>query len=236
MTTMVWPIEVLEPEQIRWQFRGGVSQGPVTMSGISQSGYFGGGGHWALSMTRVLVNSPTQYFAWRALETGLDNGAAPIIISIPDYGGIVRANGNPIVGVTYRDGVPHSDGSLFESDLIEVYTVDGAVMGATALRLDVFTGPEILAGMVFSALDSNGYPRRYQISTALAVDGEIGQYDITFRPPLRSDLAAGTYCNFSNPGLVMKLADPESITGDSFAGRFAEFSPIFVEYFVRTDA
>lgn len=236
----VWPIELLMPEKPNWELAGGyVSGGAQNQQGWVQRGVYGGGGTWRLTMTRIVIDDDFEKrLSWRGFQANLDSGASPVIIRIPDFAGIEQLYpegdedpGPPLEGQPFGDGTLFSDGAEWGEYDVTVQCVGGADMNATTMEVEVIAGPALRPGLVFSVLDEQGLDRKHMIRAATAEGSPVGRYSITFRPWLRAAIADGAELNFSNPGCVMKLAEPGSIFAEETGGRWAEPSPIFEEWF-----
>ena len=70
--------------------------------------------------------------------------------------------------------------------------------------------------------------RMYEIGEVLDVTGTV--YTVTIEPPLREAITEiGTAADFNKPGLVMIVADPNSMGVKVISGSWAEKSITFVE-------
>ncbi|WP_257540996.1 hypothetical protein [Sphingobium sp. CFD-1] len=161
-----------------------------------------GGGRWVAEYGSAPLNRREKVLSWRSARAILEGGAVPIIFPICD------ARHQPVGS---RSRVPHSDDSPFSDDSLYgtsdcfVTAAADAPLRATSLILNIASiGKPLLGGERFSIDHPTWRHRLYEIKS---IDG--GQ--ITFRPPLREAVPAGTEINFSDPRCVMRL------TGDMAA-------------------
>lgn len=162
----------------------------------------GGGRVFAEFGSGSLIDRDTN-LAWRALLTLLEEGVTPVVVPFCDirhtpYGGQHR--------------VPHSDGTPFDDDA--EYIGGGSVgysNGAFDLRSTTIVLGFDLAGFALSQPLVGGewfaieHPtkgwRAYRVATIVAQTSNTAT--VTFRPPLREQVLAGTTVDFKEPRCLM---------------------------------
>lgn len=181
-----------------------------------------GGGRWVAQYGNAPLNRREKVMAWRAARAILDGGTVPIIFPVCD------ARHQPVLG---SRGVPHSDGSPFSDESLysggggTVHAAADAPLRSTSMTLAIETlGKPLIGGERFSIDHPTWRHRMYEIKT---IDGE----QITFRPPLREAVAAGTEINFSDPRCVMRLAAESDMAAPLNGPRTATGSITLVEDF-----
>ena len=179
-----------------------VISGGTALSGDETVIATDGGGRWVAEYGNAPLNRREKVLSWRAARAILEGGAVPIIFPICD------ARHQPVAS---RSRVPHSDNAPFSDDTLylggdcAVTAAGNSDLRATSLNLNIATlGKTLVGGERFSIDHPTWRHRLYEIKT---VDGNR----ITFRPPLREAVTAGTEINFSDPRCVMRL------TGDMAA-------------------
>lgn len=190
--------------------RANVISGGIAINGDESVIATDGGGRWVADYQNAPLNRREKVLSWRALRALLNSGTRAIIFPICD------ARHQPVASrqhVPHSDGSPFSDGSLYSGGDCEVRAGANAALRATSMTLDIVTlGKPLIAGERFSINHPTWRDRLYEIAT---IDGD----DITFRPPLREAVTAGTELNFSDPRCVMRLSGDMSapLNGPRFA-------------------
>lgn len=154
----------------------------------------GGGRVFAEFGGGELVDRETV-LAWRAVLAGLDEGVTPVIVPFCD------ARHQPYGGehaVTYGDGTTHSDGTLFSGGGPFAEVTADAALRATSLSFNGAFSRPLIGGEWFTILHPSKGPRAYKVSS---IDSDAGT--LSFRPPLREAIEAGTKLDFSNPRCLM---------------------------------
>lgn len=148
-----------------------------------------------------------KVLAWRAMLGRLDAGVTQMVVPFCDlrhqpYGGSAA--------VTYGDGTRHSDGTPFApGGPAADSTIAVALRGTTLTLTGLFARP-IIGGEWFSIDHPAKDWRAYRVRSVDAGTGAI-----TFRPPLREAIEAGTSLDFANPRCLM-VQDGRASSGMSF--------------------
>lgn len=170
--------------------------GGTSLSGQQDTIATDGGGLWFFDLTEPYLDEVPIANAWRALS-GYLGGGQPIIVRICDAR---HQPTNGFVEVPHSDGTPFSDGSLYLSGDCEVRASADAPLRGTSLAIDVLSlGRALGGGERFSIAHPTMLDRLYQI-TEISDDG----LTISFVPPLREAVTAGTELNFEDPRCVMR--------------------------------
>lgn len=139
-----------------------------------------------------------KVLAWRALITMLEEGVTEMVVPFCDirhqpFGGEHTA--------TYGDGSVHSDGTPFSGGGPFGETTAPAALRATTLQFNGAFSQPLIGGEWFTIEHIAKGPRAYRVRT---VAGDV----LTFRPPLREAITAGTRLDFANPRCRM-IQDPD---------------------------
>lgn len=142
-----------------------------------------------------------KVLAWRSLAGQLADGVTEMIVPFCDirhqpYGGEHT--------VTYGDGTHHSDGTPFAGGGPEAEADAGAAIRATTLTITAAFGRPLLGGEWFGIEHATAGWRAYKVHT-------IGGAEITFLPPLREAIDAGTVLDFANPRCLMRQDSKASL-------------------------
>lgn len=152
----------------------------------------GGGRVFAEFGGGELVDRDTV-LAWRALTARLGEGVTPMVVPFCDarhqpYGGTHE--------VTYGDGAYHSDGTPFAGGGSFGEVTADAALRATTLEFNAVLAQPLIGGEWFTIVHPTKGERAYRVHS---VDGSA----LSFRPPLREAVAAGTELDFTNPRCLM---------------------------------
>jgi len=181
-----------------------------------------GGGRWLFEMGDSNLNQVQSLKLWRAYEALLDGGATEVILKLCDRR---QSTGWPYVIV---DNVPHDDDTLFDDDTgYSQESTSPIYAGAAALRatsMSVNSDSLIAPGEHFSIEHPTAGWRLYRVG---ARDGAV----ITFRPPLREAIAAGTFLETEQPRCVVRQIDASSFAPAVTRHRYAKGSAAFMESF-----
>lgn len=181
-----------------------------------------GGGRWVAQYGSAPLNRRDKVLAWRAARAMLEGGVVPVIFPICD------ARHQPVAGtyrVSHSDDTPFSDDSLYSGGDCTVAAAADVALRGTAMTLAITTiGKPLIGGERFSIRHPVWGDRLYEIKT---VDGN----QITFRPPLREAVLAGTEINFSDPRCVMRLAADSDMSAPLNGPRAATGSITLIEDF-----
>lgn len=168
--------------------------GEAIAGGTDRISTDGGGRVFAEFADGGLVDRDTV-LAWRALLGILEEGVTPMVVPFCDrrhqpYGGEHR--------VTYGDGTRHSDGTPLVGGGPVAETTADAALRATSLAFTGLFAQPLIGGEWFSIEHPTKGWRAYKVRT---VDADAGT--LTFRPPLREAVEAGTPIDFANPRCLM---------------------------------
>lgn len=216
MTFSVFPTDgVFDPETEIWRLRGVALDGSVSLGGSSTLTRTDGGGLWTCEQTGIELFTTEQLLAASALDMQLEAGASPIIV--PCFNWPLR----PVPA-----GVDWSPALVLSAD---------AARRATTLTVIITVGGPLTGGEPFSIVHPIRGKRLYRVHSADAavlVDGVLTQ-TIRIRSPLREASLAGTSLDFTTPGCLMRLANPDTWLSPLDAAHEQTASPVWVEYFDR---
>lgn len=196
MATPLWPIGVLPPRNLALDIAPRSLAAPSSISGITQV-VSPDAGIWKITYDAVPVFDAQRIKAWRAIANLLEGRLGSILIPITRFYQPVPPGSGPL----YQQ-VPHSDDALFDDGsgyigrVIDVVTVGSMALRAVSGTVQVNYAGDIEPGQHFSVGE-----RLYRIRT---FDPDTGA--MTFRPPLRESVPAGTNLEFDNPICRMRLA------------------------------
>lgn len=200
--TDVWPYDLLTPRAERARLQGVAMTGGQSVGGIVRSTRLDGGGLWVIEQ-EFFVHSRAQVKAIRAIDAGLDGGSSEIVVRV--YETPFMPTGADASTVPFSDDSTFSDGTEFASVPVGATLTASAALRATTLSLTMIVGA-LEGGERFSIDHATKGKRLYTISR---VDGD----DITIRPPLREAVASGTDLDFTQPGCVCRLSNPDDFLG-----------------------
>lgn len=170
-------------------------QGGTALSGGLDVIAVDGGGRVYAEFDNGELIDRDRVLAWRALLAILEEGVTAAVVPFCDprhqpFGGEHR--------VTYGDGSVHSDGTPFSGGGPFAETTAPLELRATSLAFNGAFSQPLLGGEWFTIIHEGKGERAYRVRT---VDAESGT--ITFRPPLREAVPAGTELDFANPRCLM---------------------------------
>lgn len=168
--------------------------GGTALSGATDRILADGGGRVFAEFGGGELIDRDRVLAWRALLAMLDGGATALIVPFCDH------RHQPYGGehtVTYGDGTRHSDGTPFAGGGPSAETTADAPLRATSLSFSGVFAQPLIGGEWFAVEHEGKGWRAYRVRT---VDGAGG---LTFRPPLREAVSAGTVIDFANPRCLM---------------------------------
>jgi hypothetical protein len=218
----VYPFDALPPATERWLLDAVTIGGGLPASGPAALARTDGGGLWTCWMNDIALETRAQIKAARALEAILDAGATNIIVPAFEWAFSPEL-------VTHSDSSPFSDGSWYSSSPVEAELTAIAALRATVLSASFAGGVPLEAGERFSIVHPTRNKRLYTVARVLEADGD--DYSIEIRPPLREAVTASTELDFSNPGCVMRLANPKEFLGAIDATLSSTANAVWVEAF-----
>lgn len=199
-----YPFDLLPPGSERWRLTSVAISGGVRVASGPGLARTDGGGFWTCWMNEIELVTRAQIKAARALEAVLDGGVSSIVVPAFEWAFSPEL-------VTHADGTPFADGSLYQTSSVASATTETAALRATSLRVSFVGGVPLEAGERFSIVHATKGKRLYTV--ARVQDVEPGGYRIEVRPPLREAVASGVGLDFSTPGCVMRLANPDEFLG-----------------------
>lgn len=222
MTLVTIPEKLLIEADHDWNIVGntmGAGQSSVASVDVRSDG----GGFWVASLNNIQFLDASYTLLWRAIRQIANGGVTPLI---------VRRNETLFapfpLGEAEGESIPHSDDSLFSDGAgyyqttIDVVAAESAALRATSLAITRNYCAELQGGEVFSILHPTFDWRMYEIAT---VDDDV----ITFNPPLREAVTAGTQLEFDRPRCTMKLLNPAAMDLNIRSYPFSLASVKFVE-------
>lgn len=212
-----FPLMLMRELSVDWNIFAATATPGQTGSGAFPSSRLDGGGLWVGKLNQILIMSEDAMRAYRALRIAADNGAAALIVPRHDI-----LQPWPVVGgqtITSYGDVPweNDDGAdvLFGDDagwsqpVILAETVGEAELRSTSLTIRFAFGGPLRGGECFSIEHPTMDWRLYEIKS-IELD-DLGYSKVTFRPPLREDVAHATAIEFDQPRCRMKLFAPDSM-------------------------
>jgi len=199
------------------RIEGSVVSGGMSLSGIDSPIRTDGGGFVVAEFSNgALVDRQTN-LAWRALTTGMDGGATPVVVHFCDRRH--QPSGKRFT-VPHDDETPFDDLAPYVSDASNMATVEAADLRAVEITLvSITTEKPLLAGEWFSIQHPNWGWRAYNITY---YDGET----IGFRPPLREEIGPDTVIQLDEARCQMRI---ESVPGNPVSGRLGQAQIRFIE-------
>lgn len=216
----VWPWALLTPRAERVRLQGVSMTGGQSVGGIVRSSRLDGGGLWVIEQD-FFFHSPAQIKVARAIEAGLDGGSGEIIVRVFETPFMpAPADGST---VPFSDGSTFSDGTEFASVPVGATLTASAALRATTLSLTMIVGA-LEGGERFSITHATKGRRLY---TVARVNGD----DITIRPPLREACEIGAELDFTEPGVICRLANPDDFMGALNTAHHVEAPAVWIESF-----
>lgn len=171
---------------------GNVVDGGESLSGISDDNETTGGGFLVAEFSNGSTRDKAGGNAWRAV-TDLDGGEVLIVMLCAER--LFQPVG-AFQEVTHSDGTPFDDDTPYVGGGLSFETTADAALRATSLQI---TGAaDLIGGELFSIEHPNWGWRAYRIR---AIQSGV----ISFRPPLREAVPAGTELEFYTPRCQMKM-------------------------------
>lgn len=190
--------------------------GGTALSGITDTVEPDGGGYLQADFSNGTARTKMAGNAWRVISDA-DAGEAFIVLLCAER------RFQPVdamAEVTHSDDTPFDDDTLYESGSADYETTAGAALRATSLSISGTSTTPLIGGELFSIQHATWGWRAYRVRS---IDGDT----ITFRPPLREAIDAGTALEFDTPRCQMMLTGSADNTTDS--GRFTSCAASFVE-------
>lgn len=200
MATILWPRSVLKPKRDPFNIAPRTLAGPSSVSGVSQVSS-SDAGIWKATFADILIKRGTaSVLAFRAIANLLEGRMHPILVPRccayqpfnPDWKDLLNK-------VPHSDASPFSDGGLYRSRAIDIRLTSNIPLRGTTANIAIVTAGQLQPGQDFSVGE-----RMYRIRT-VHMTGE-NTATITFRPPAREAVTAGTDMEFDRPVCRMRLA------------------------------
>lgn len=195
--TILWPIRVLAPQKMSFDIAPRSLSAPASLSGASQV-VASDVGVWKASYQDVPVFDHDAILTWRAIAALLEGRLNPILVPVTRFY-------QPTLDEALYKEVPHDDDTFFDDDsgyvgsTTSVRFASAAAVRAVSANVTIDYGGTLQPGQHFSVGE-----RLYRLrSVSYATDT---QALITFRPPLREAVAAGTRLELDDPVCRMRLA------------------------------
>ena len=229
-----YPAALFAEGRMLWEIQGGLIGSGQTASGPMPTMSLSGGGLWKATLGQVPIYDADRRRTWRAFAAICDNGVQPIVVPVRETFDAPW----PVVSgaaITSFAQVPHSDDALFSDDtgydngIIEIETVGATLLRATQMVVNIIAGSDLRGGEYFSIDHPDLRWRLYRIRTV--IDNGDNTWNITFRPPLRADVADGISLDFDKPKCVMRLATPDAMDVTLEPPDFTEGNVSFIEAF-----
>lgn len=206
----------LTPSDVSIDVVGGAIEGGRSLSGVTQSIDYSGGGFVAVTYGGINCQDRGKAKEWNRLAAAL-NGSVRTV-EIPLWTDQVAArDGSGVIAGSPGSGIADP-------------TLNSAPLGATALIIHPSGGVTLDGGEWFSIAHGGAIGKRaYRIWEAIASGGA---YNIKIMPPLREAIAAATPASFYRPECQMRLPAGETMAWAFHApGATSELSVNFVEAF-----
>jgi hypothetical protein len=233
-TAKLIPDALFQMEELRWDLEGSIISPGQTVYGAFPLNRLDGGGLWSATFLRNWLVNEDQLRLWRAVRTIADGGIVPLIIERyerPFFPVPFDGNGEPmeIASISHSDGSFFSDGSGYYQPLVTAITGAAASLRATSIQINVLVGSTLKGGHCFSIEHVEMGHRIYEIGTITNISDTV--YTVSFRPPLREDVALGERVEFDKPKCVMRLATPNAMSLTLQTGDYAHPDVSFIEWF-----
>lgn len=220
---LVWPVELLTPEECRpnivpFTRSGGRSLGGVEPATRTDLGY------WAIDLVDIATFSMAQRRTWEAIGQKLGGRAG--LIAVPawsrDTAPYVSGEFEPVGFVPHDDDAPFDDDTEYQQGAISVVTDGVTPIGATTIRMRIINAASDLVGVRFS------YDHAlYKTGPVISVDGDI--WTLPISPAVRALIPAGSDLEFDEPTCLCRLADDRGMDAGVNSIEFEQRSLSFVE-------
>lgn len=200
MATILWPRSILKPKRDPFNIAPRTLAGPSSVSGVTQV-TASDAGIWVATFADIIIRrgSPSVLL-FRAIANLLEGRLHPILVPRccayqpfdPDWKDLLHK-------VPHSDTSPFSDGGLYRSRAIDIRLTSNIPLRGTTANIAIITAGQLQPGQDFSIGE-----RMYRIRTVQMTGANTAT--ITFRPPAREAVAAGTEMEFDRPVCRMRLA------------------------------
>ena len=195
---------------------GHVLDGGTALSGITDTVEPDGGGYLQADFSNGTARTKVAGNAWRVISDA-DSGDKFIVLLCAErrfqpVGAVAM--------VTHSDDTPFDDDTLYQSGGASYAATAAAALRATSLAISGTSATPLIGGELFSIQHATWGWRAYRVRS---IDGDA----ITFRPPLREAIDAGTALEFDTPRCQMMLTGATDNSTDN--GRITSCAASFVE-------
>jgi hypothetical protein len=235
---LYFPRLLLREKSHSWNLAGTAASPGQTALNVVTVMRSDGGGYWICNLTDVSLgargtgaNRTRQRNAtllWRAVRQLANGGASLMVVPRNDAlfrpwpAGVALAE----VETPHSDLTLFSDGTGYEQSVIDI-VANAADLRATSLSITINKAGTLLGGESFSIRHGNLSWRLYEIGSVVYTDASHAV--ISFNPPLREAILAGTQLEFDRPRCTMRLTAPGAMdlsvtpwTFNSASGQFVE--------------
>ncbi|WP_235885216.1 hypothetical protein [Bradyrhizobium frederickii] len=236
-----FPRLLLREKQHSWNLAGVAAAPGSTADNTSVLTRSDGGGYWTCAVSDVQLSGgragaidrqrqKNATLLWRAIRQISNGGATPLIVPrndalfVPWPNGVSRGSG---LNVSHEDETLFGDGSGYYQAVIDITAAEDADLRAISMVLDINVAGELVGGEAFSIQHPTMDWRMYEIATVDMVSDT--EANVTFNPPLREAVPAGTSIEFDRPRCKMRLATPSSMDLKVAPWTFNNASVNFVE-------
>lgn len=217
--TIRWPCDALQAVNVSFDIAARSLAAPASVSGVTQV-VSSDAGVWKATLGGVVVRNRDHVLAFRAIAALLEGRLGTILVPLCSAYQPKPANWRDLY-----DPIPHDDDAAFDDDAlyagssIVVFCATAVPARAVSMTVKVVAAGDIQPGQHFSVEE-----RLYRITAYDATSRTM-----TFRPPLREAVAAGTELNFDDPVCRMRLAGDDEMDLELQMRRRAEPSVNFIE-------
>ena len=208
-TSVSIPFDRLVEQDHNWDIAGNTMTAGVA-SGATVDARSDGRGYWTASLNNIQFVDRIDALLWRAIRQLCNGGATPIVVPCRDDAfAPFPTDDTDLIATTFDDGTGFDDGTEFSDTVIDIIC-DAAALGATSLNITIHNAAPLQGGEKFSINHPTTFGwRLYEIATVTLTDSTHAT--ITFNPPLREAVAAGTQLEFDQPRCTMKLVNAGSM-------------------------
>jgi hypothetical protein len=195
---------------------GNVSDGGTSLSGVSEEIEADGGGFLQADFGDGFTLDKTTGNAWRALSDA-DAGEAYVVLLCAER--LFQPVG-ALATVRHSDATPFSDITPYTSSGADYTTTANAPLRAISLQISGAAELPLIGGELFSIEHPTWGWRAYRVRS---IDGDT----ISFRPPLREAVIAGTELEFDTPRCQMRFVGV--VGNETEIGRYTSCAVSFAE-------
>lgn len=223
--TLLWPLQALPPREILADIAPRSLAAPASVSGIQQV-VAADAGIWKIAFGGIPVVRSDSVLTWRAISTMLEGRMFPVLVPVSNW---YQPEPPEAEALKLWDPVPHSDdatfadGTMYQGRVNDVTLLSAvAARAVTATFNIVVVGASLQPGQHFSLGE-----RLYRMRTVTRTSPT--QATVTFRPPAREAVAAGTRVELDNPVSRMRLASDNEMDLPLDYGRYSFPTVNFIE-------